>query len=602
MVMSSWNSAQQKFLHRTISSCSVLLGSCHRTNITTVEGIGNQARPHPVQTRLAECHAIQCGFDSPGTVVSMYGLLLNKPQPTMAEIEAAQVGNLSRCSGYRAVLEAFKVFTEKPNNEELAKHEAKLPSDLKENDPLPMVLQGGSAEWHFVFNHSSVKALQKKKKDWVVVYGLPTEQQVAEKKVVIDVSRCMERTTASFTKIELEISAQTTVAGLVHRLESLEAKQQSQLSEELVQVLKSVRTPQWRNSTGLGDALVSNKEVQVALLAAGAKVVATPTLSHGQGEKTLELEEAVANILGFTISALVLPPQAPKSYLLFCRVAARKANAAEITCAALSVSLVGQVISKAKMFMGRTSDGAGTRKINIEVFHGKKLTKTREWSSELGKISSDKMTQNLVFKLLQDLSTHAMGSPAEKIELQEQRWPTRSTIETTQFSIVGEVDVGSTSPLGQPVPMVTGLVLATGEATFVNDMPTRSNELFLVPVLSTVAHARLLSVDPSAALAVPGVVRFLDFNVVPDGLVPFKVLADKDEEIFAKDEVLYEGHPIGAVLASNEAVARKAAALVKIEYKILKPIVTIDDAIEVNSYIDVSVLSSQLSTNIPSGG
>ena len=118
MVMSSWNPTEQKFLHRTISSCSVLLGSCHWTNITTVEGIGNQATPHPVQTRLAECHAIQCGFDSPGTVVSMYGLLLNKVQPTMGEVEAALVGNLSRCSGYRAVLEAFKVFTEKPNPEE----------------------------------------------------------------------------------------------------------------------------------------------------------------------------------------------------------------------------------------------------------------------------------------------------------------------------------------------------------------------------------------------------------------------------------------------------------------------------------------------------
>ena len=161
----------------------------------------------------------------------------------MGEVEAALEGNLSRCSGYRAVLEAFKVFTEKPNPEELATHEAKLPAALKEKGSLPMVLRSGTAEWHYVLNHSSVKALLKKEKNWVVVYGLSTGQQVAGKNVVIDVSLCVEK---SFTSNAsgLEVAAQTTVAGLADRLESLEAKQQSQMTMELVHVLRSVQTPQ----------------------------------------------------------------------------------------------------------------------------------------------------------------------------------------------------------------------------------------------------------------------------------------------------------------------------------------------------------------------
>ena len=199
------------------------------------------------------------------------------------------------------------------------------------------------------------------------------------------------------------------------------------------------------------------------------------------------------------------------------------------------------------------------------------------------------MIQNLVFKLLNDLSTFVLGSSADKAGLEEQRWPTRSTIETTQFSLANNVDADSTSPLGLPVPNVAGLSLATGQATFVEDMPTLSKELFMAPVCSTVARAKLLSVDPTAALALPGVVRFLDVKDVPEGLVPFKVWGGQDEEIFAKDTLLYEGHPIGAILACSENVARKAASLVKVEYEILKPIVSIDDAIEANSYIDVSM-------------
>ena len=81
----------------------------------------------------------------------------------------------------------------------------------------------------------------------------------------------------------------------------------------------------------------------------------------------------------------------------------------------------------------------------------------------------------------------------------------------------------------------------------------------------------------------------MDVNDVPAGIVPFKIWSNKDEEIFAKDKVLYEGHPIGAILACNEAVARNAAALVKVQYEVLKPVVSIDDAIQANSYIEVSV-------------
>merc|ERR550532_2814808 len=168
------------------------------------------------------------------------------------------------------------------------------------------------------------------------------------------------------------------------------------------------------------------------------------------------------------------------------------------------------------------------------------------------------MIQNLAFKLVQDLSTLAMGSFADRTNLEEQRWPTRSNIETTQFSVAAEVDASSTSPLGLPVPMVAGLSLATGQATFVEDMPKTSNELFMALVCSTVAHAKLLSVDPTAALAVPGVVRFLDVKDVPEGLVPFKILGGQDEDIFAKDEVLYEGHPIGPVDFWYLLISRRA--------------------------------------------
>ena len=450
MIMSSWCSTEQKFIHRTISAANTLLGSCHRTNITTVEGIGSQKSPHMVQTRLAECHAIQCGYDTPGTVVSMYGLLLNKVQPTMTEVEAALVGNLSRATGYRAILEAFKVFTEKPNPDELSKHEAKLPAALKKKDFEAVVLREGVSEWHFVPELSAVRTLQEKSKNFVVVYGLPTPEQVAGKNVVIDVSYYVDKKVTS-TALGLEATANVTVAGLADGLEALAAGQQSQLTKELVQVLRTVKTPQWRNSTGLGDAVAGNKEVQVALLSVGAKLVASDIKGV---EKTLGLKDK--NCDGYTMKTLLIPTQAPSNYFLFCRVGARKANASGTTCAALSVALNGQNVSKANMFIGRTNEDICATRLDATVLEGKSLASIQEWSGEIKKVAEDKMTQNLVFKLVQDLSTLVIGSSEEKTELEERRWPSRSKIETTQFSLAAkELDPSSSSPIGQPVPMVS---------------------------------------------------------------------------------------------------------------------------------------------------
>ena len=174
VVMSSWHHGQSKYIHRTISSCSTPLASAHRTNITTVEGIGTASSPHPLQTRLAECHAVQCGYDSPGVIVSAYGLLLNTSQPTVDQLEKSQVGNISRCSGYRAVLEAFKVFTEMRNDDRI-KLEAILPGELMMEDAEPAVFKGSST-WHKVPSQFWVKALQKKETNCLLVYGIPISQ------------------------------------------------------------------------------------------------------------------------------------------------------------------------------------------------------------------------------------------------------------------------------------------------------------------------------------------------------------------------------------------------------------------------------------------
>uniref|UniRef100_A0A4W6EU63 Aldehyde oxidase 1 n=1 Tax=Lates calcarifer TaxID=8187 RepID=A0A4W6EU63_LATCA len=98
-------------LHYSANACLLPLCQLHGAAVITVEGIGStKTRIHPVQERIAKAHGSQCGFCTPGMVMSMYALLRNKPQPTMEDITQALAGNLCRCTGYRPIVDGCRTF------------------------------------------------------------------------------------------------------------------------------------------------------------------------------------------------------------------------------------------------------------------------------------------------------------------------------------------------------------------------------------------------------------------------------------------------------------------------------------------------------------
>ncbi|MFH0794448.1 MAG: (2Fe-2S)-binding protein [bacterium] len=89
-----------------VNSCLVFAAQCEGVEVTTIEGIGTPDHPHPLQVAFNETGAVQCGFCTPGMVVSSYALLRRSKKPTDAEIREALEGNLCRCTGYVKPIEA----------------------------------------------------------------------------------------------------------------------------------------------------------------------------------------------------------------------------------------------------------------------------------------------------------------------------------------------------------------------------------------------------------------------------------------------------------------------------------------------------------------
>ncbi len=90
-------------------SCLLPLGAVDGAEVTTVEGIGDAHRLHPVQEAFHTHHAAQCGFCTPGMIVATVALLKRLPQPGRKDIERALAGHICRCTGYVKIVEAIKL-------------------------------------------------------------------------------------------------------------------------------------------------------------------------------------------------------------------------------------------------------------------------------------------------------------------------------------------------------------------------------------------------------------------------------------------------------------------------------------------------------------
>ena len=111
VVVSQINPTTKKVYHASVNACLAPLVSVDGKHVITVEGIGNVKNPHPAQERIAMGSGSQCGFCTPGIVMSLYALLRNELDPSELEIEEAFDGNLCRCTGYRPILDAAQTFS-----------------------------------------------------------------------------------------------------------------------------------------------------------------------------------------------------------------------------------------------------------------------------------------------------------------------------------------------------------------------------------------------------------------------------------------------------------------------------------------------------------
>jgi carbon-monoxide dehydrogenase small subunit len=105
---------------RAVKSCTVLAVQAEGHQITTIEGIGSAERLHPVQQAFWDKHGLQCGFCTPGMIMTAIDLLSSNPDPTDEQVRHGIEGNMCRCTGYQNIVAAVRSAAEAMRGAEVA--------------------------------------------------------------------------------------------------------------------------------------------------------------------------------------------------------------------------------------------------------------------------------------------------------------------------------------------------------------------------------------------------------------------------------------------------------------------------------------------------
>uniref|UniRef100_A0A8C3E0C3 Aldehyde oxidase 1 n=1 Tax=Corvus moneduloides TaxID=1196302 RepID=A0A8C3E0C3_CORMO len=629
------------------NACLLPICSLYGAAVTTVEGVGStKTRIHPVQERLAKCHGSQCGFCTPGMVMSIYTLLRNHPEPTSEQMIAALAGNLCRCTGYRPILDACKTFCKESiccqrkangkccldqeddlfdNKEEKVNlfstdefqpldptQELIFPPELMrmaENQPKRTLLfHGKRVTWISPVSLDELLDLKAAHPEAPLVVGNTSVGPEMKFRgvfhpVLIAPARIPDLNVLKYTDDGLTLGAACSLSLVKDTLTNAIVEfpeEKTRVFHAVLQQLRTLGGEQIRNVASFGGNIISRKSTSDL----------NPVLAASNCMLNLASRVPLSDTY---MSALHL---AQGEYVSAFRQAPRRENALPITNAGMRVLFEEgtDIIKDLSIFYGGAVSTTVCAKQTCWTLIG------RHWNEKMldeacrlvlkeialpgsagGENIDYKKTLMVSFfyrfflEVSQSLKTmvnynslpfqdpcHYPGIPMEyRSVLQDFKTRMPQSIQMYQ----AKPSQSPQDPVGRPIMHQSGLKHATGEAVYIDDLPSVDGELFLAAVTSSRAHAKIVSVDTSEALKAAGVFDVITAHDVPAANEFY--FSDDPEIIFARNKVICVGQIVCAVVADSDVHAKQAAAKVKIEYEMLEPVIlTIEEAIKHNSFFE----------------
>ncbi|ELK14106.1 Xanthine dehydrogenase/oxidase [Pteropus alecto] len=582
--------------------------------------LGKSISDQSGEERIAKSHGSQCGFCTPGIVMSMYTLLRNQPEPTFEEIEDAFQGNLCRCTGYRPILQGFRTFSrdggccggkgDNPNccmnqkkdhtqvtlSPSLFNPEEFMPLDptqepifppellrLKDAPQRQLRFEGERVTWIQVPTLKELLDLKVQHPEAKLVVG-NTEIGIEMKfknrlfPVIVCPAWIPELNSVERGPEGISFGAACPLNSVEKTLQDAVAELPAHKTEVFRGVLEQLRWfagKQVKSVASIGGNIITASpisDLNPVFMASGAKLT---IVSRGT-RRTVRMDHTFFPGYRKTLlgpEEILLSIEIPYSREALCMTLCT--NDSEVWMGVCSYSLLSGSFWNEKLLQDVCAGLAEELQLAPDAPGG--MVEFRRT-----------LTLSFFFKfyltVLQKLGKEGLEDKCGKLD------PTFASATLlfqkdppANVQLYQEVPKGQSEEdvVGRPLPHLAAAMQASGEAVYCDDIPRYENELSLRLVTSTRAHAKIKSIDISEAQTVPGFVCFVSADDIPGSN---RTGLFNDETIFAKDKVTCVGQIIGAVVTDTPEHAQRAAQGVKITYEELPAIITIEDAIKNSSF------------------
>ncbi|XP_019849927.1 PREDICTED: xanthine dehydrogenase/oxidase-like isoform X2 [Amphimedon queenslandica] len=621
VMISKYYASTDEIRHWSVNACLLPVCSLDGLAVTTIEGIGNTQKLHPCQESIARSNGSQCGFCTPGMVMSMYTLLRNNPKPTETEMQLSLHGNLCRCTGYRPILDGFRSFCKdcscSEKQEELKNYgnerfiiepsqEVIFPPELKlQNSAMTsLLIQGSRTKWYRPITLNELLTIREQfpaNSDNMIVagnIGIGCDK-LAKPSVLIAVSCVNELQVLEINEKGLLVGAAVTIGCLEEKLmKTMKSLPESKTKyfKALLDMLHWFANPQIKNVATIGGNIVNGcpgSDLIPVLIVAGTILNFASKGSFRETVMTASFHTKMSDTE--ILQSLIIPYSNEDIYVAGYKQAKRRYVATAIVNASMSVEIkrIGEAcrVEDCKIMYG----GMGHTVIMADKTQ--KMIIGREWNSYLLNEVYESLSSEINFsndieggmvKYRQLLCLSFFYKFYLQVQMELGNSPPLGNEESAlkDFKAVpakGTQIYSKKSPqslndtIGQPVMHLSALEQATGEALYVDDIPSIDGEAYAGLVMSECAHARF-KVDASGLKEIEDILGFVSVDDVP-GSNTFG-----DDNFFADGVVTAVGQIIGIVVAKTKETAQRGARSVKIDYEKLPTILTIEEARKADSY------------------
>ncbi|XP_045499904.1 abscisic-aldehyde oxidase-like [Colias croceus] len=592
----------------SIDSCLTTILSCQDWEITTVEGIGNRQRYHPIQRTLAKYNGSQCGYCTPGWIMSMYSLLENKNYDlTEYEVENSFGGNQCRCTGYRSILDAFRSFAKdapKPNlvdieDLKLCKNKGTCNKPCEEDwcvvprrGKVKKIYLSDHKTWYRVNEINDVFEVWRNEgtDSYMLVDGNTGRGAIhifEFPRVLIDISAVYELK-IHYLDQNLIIGAGTSLTNTMQIFKNMaEMYEEFSYLEKLYEHLDLVAHIPVRNVGSIaGNLMLKQRDMgfQSDLFLLLEAIGAFITIVSAENSIDVTLQEFLSiDMRGKIITAVKIPPLSDNYKFASFKVTPRSQNAVAQVHGAFLYELDPndrETVKSARIIYGGLSR-AFTHAYRTELYlKDKKLFENDVLQGALNVLNDEIVVEEFPGMFSPDFRKKAALGLFYKgllniipAELLNARYAS-GAIDLRKYRPLSKgTEIYDTNPvlwpLNEPMPKVEALIQCAGEALYVNDLPTQRKEVYCAFVTAKIATGKIEHIDPSEALSLPGVLAFYSAKDIPGKniLISGRVPLYQPQILLAEDRITHFDQPIGIIAAETEVLANRAVELVHVTYK-----------------------------------